>query len=93
VTLPTPEHLLWQKVYASTNRSRDPEKAQKDLLQAATLAVILVEQDEASLRDSLREAPARLRSAARARRPALVKLLEAHPEAAAQLELAVQSGE
>ena len=91
VKLPTPERLLWHKVYASTNRSGAPEKARKDLLQAATLAAILVEQDEASLRDSLSEAPARLRSAARARRPALLKLLEAHPEAAEQLELAVQA--
>jgi hypothetical protein len=92
VKLPAPERLLWHKVYASANRSGALEKAQKDLLQAATLAAILVELDEASLPDSLRKAPARLRSAARARRPALLKLLEAHPEAAAQLELAVQSG-
>ena len=92
VKLPARERLLWHKVYASANRTGAPEKARKDLLQAATLAVILVEQDEASLRDSLREAPARLRSAAHARRHALVKLLEVHPEAAAQLELAVQSG-
>lgn len=91
VKLPAPERLLWHKVYASTNRSGAPEKAQKDLLQAATLAAILVEQDGASLRDSLREAPDRLRSAARARRPALAKLLEAHPEAAEQLEQAVQT--
>ena len=91
VKLPAPERLLWHKVYASTKRSGAPEKARKDLLQAATLAAVLVEQDEASLRDSLSEAPARLRSAARARRPALLKLLEAHPEAAEQLELAVQA--
>ena len=92
VKLPAPERLLWHKVYASANRSGAPEKARKDLLQAATLAVVLVEQDEALLPDSLREAPARLRSAARARRPALLKLLEAHPEAAKQLERAVQAG-
>ncbi|MEO8923121.1 MAG: GSU2403 family nucleotidyltransferase fold protein [Caldimonas sp.] len=91
VKLPAPERLLWLKVYASTNRSGDPEKAPKDLLQAATLAAILVEQDGASLRNSLRGAPDRLKSAALARRPALSKLLEAHPEAAEQLERAVQT--
>ena len=92
VKLPAPERLLWHKVYASANRSGAPEKAHKDLLQAATLAAILVEQDGASLRDSLKDAPGRLKSAARARRPALLKLLEAHSEAAAQLEMAVRPG-
>jgi hypothetical protein len=92
VKLPAPERLLWHKVYASANRSGAPEKAHKDLVQAATLAAILVEQDGASLGDSLKDAPGRLKSTARARRPALLKLLEAHPEAAAQLELAVRPG-
>ena len=90
VKLPAPERLVWHKVYSSTNRSGSPEKAQKDLLQAATLAAIVVERDEASLRDSLKEAPAKLRSAARTRRLALLRLLEAHPEASEQLELALQ---
>jgi hypothetical protein len=93
VKLPAPERLLWHKVYASTNRSGAPEKAQKDLLQAATLAAVLVEQDEASLSESLAEAPPRLQSSARARRSALLKLLDAHPEAAEQIELAVQAGQ
>ena len=89
VKLPAPERLVWHKIYSSTNRSRSPEKAQKDLLQAATLAAVLVEQDDASLRDSLKEAPAKLRTAARARLPALRKLLDAHPQALEQLELAL----
>jgi hypothetical protein len=89
VKLPAPERLVWHKIYSSTNRSGSPEKARKDLLQAATLAAVMVEQDDASLRDSLKEAPARLRTAARARFPALRKLLEAHPQALEQLELAL----
>jgi hypothetical protein len=90
VKLPAPERLVWHKVYSSTNRSGSPEKAQKDLLQAATLAAIVVEQDDASLLDSLKEAPGKLKTAARARLPALRKLLEAHPQALEQLELALQ---
>jgi hypothetical protein len=90
VRLPAPERLLWHKVYSSTNRSGSPEKAQKDLLQAATLAAIVVELDDATLGDSLEDAPRKLRAAARARRPALRKLLEAHPQALEQLELALQ---
>jgi hypothetical protein len=58
-------------------------------VQAATLCAILVEQNEASLRDSLGKAPARLGSPARAPRPTLLSLLEAHPEAMTQLELVV----
>jgi hypothetical protein len=90
VRLPAPERLLWHKVYSSTNRSGSREKAQKDLLQAATLAAIVVEQDDATLGDSLADAPRKLRAAARTRRPALRKLLEAHPQALEQLELALQ---
>ena len=92
VKLPAPERLLWHKVYSSTNRSGSPEKAQKDLLQAATLAAILVEQDDVTLGDSLEAAPRKLKAAARTRRPALRKLLEAHPQTLEQLELALQGG-
>ena len=82
---------MWHKVYASARRSGEPEKAQKDLSQAATLAAVLVEQDDASLRDSLLQAPATIMNAARARRRPLLKLLEGHPETAAELELALRS--
>ncbi len=64
----------------------EPEKAAKDLLQAATLAAILVEQQDVALADSFRAAPAALRSAARRRLPALRRLLAAHPQTLEQIE-------
>lgn len=43
--------------YSSTYRTQDPTKAQKDLVQAVTLAAILIEQDSVSLRESFAGAP------------------------------------
>lgn len=90
VKLPAPERLLWHKLYSSTTRSGEPEKAQKDVLQAATLAAILVEQDDATLVDSLKKAPATLRTAARTRLASLRRLLQAHPQALEQVEKALK---
>jgi hypothetical protein len=86
VKLPAPDRLLWHKLFASGNRSGDAAKAQKDLLQAATLAAVLVERDEIELPASLAAAPRELRDAARARLPALEKLLTPHPQALAHLQ-------
>ncbi|MDP9013125.1 MAG: hypothetical protein M3O41_10805, partial [Pseudomonadota bacterium] len=69
------------KLYSSTHRTRDPAKAQKDLVQAVTLAAILIEQDSVSLRESFAAAPQELRSAARARLPQIESLLAQHPQA------------
>jgi hypothetical protein len=41
VMLPEAERMIWHKLYSSTDRARDPAKAEKDLLQAVTLAAIL----------------------------------------------------
>ena len=90
VMLPAPERLVWHKVYASTARSSNAAKAQKDLLQAATLAALLVEQDDAVLSESLAKAPRELKQAARARLPTLEKLLEAHPQALAHAKVALR---
>jgi len=86
VLLPNAERMVWHKAYASATRQGEPEKAAKDLLQAATLAAILVEQQDAALADSFRAAPAALRSTARKRLPALRRLLAAHPQALEQIE-------
>lgn len=86
VKLPSPERFVWHKLYSSASRSKDPSKAQKDALQAATLAAVLVEQDDASLADSAREAPAAVISAARTRLPQLRQRLAAHPQALDQFE-------
>ena len=89
VFLPSAERLIWHKVYASAMRHGEPEKASKDLLQAATLAAILVEQQDAPLADSFLAAPPALRSAARRRRTGLRRLLAAHPQALEQVEDAI----
>jgi hypothetical protein len=90
VKLPAAERFVWHKLYSSVTRAGDPEKARKDLLQAASLAAILVEQDDAVLSDSLAEAPSEIRDAARTRLPALQKLMVSHPQAWEQVELALQ---
>ena len=43
VRAPAVERLVWHKLYSSAARHGDPAKADKDLLQAATLAAIEVE--------------------------------------------------
>lgn len=91
VNLPAAERFVWHKLYASASRSGSPGKAQKDLVQAATLAAILVEQDDASLPQSLAEAPPRVQQAARRQLPALRKSLKSHPQALEAMELALQA--
>ena len=86
VRLPQPERFVWHKLYASASRKSFPEKAQKDLLQAATLAAVLTEQDDAALADSFAELPQAMKKPVRARLPALLRGLSAHPQARAALE-------
>jgi hypothetical protein len=81
VKVPHPERLVWHKIYSSTRRTENPTKADKDLVQSVTLAAILVEQGNAILRDSFREAPTALRSAVSARLPRIRTLLARHPQA------------
>ena len=61
--------------------AKEPAKAEKDLVQALTLAAILIEQDSVPLRESFRGAPRELRTAALARLPRMEALLAAHPQA------------
>ena len=86
VKLPSPERFVWHKLYSSTTRVNDPTKAQKDILQAATLAAVLVEQDDASLEESASQAPAAVLTAARTRLKLLRERLAAHPQALSQFE-------
>jgi hypothetical protein len=90
VMLPAPERLVWHKVYASTARSGNAAKSQKDLLQAATLAALLVEQDDAILPASLARAPHELKQAVRARLPTLERLLGSHPQALTEVKAALR---
>jgi hypothetical protein len=91
VKLPQPERFVWHKLYSSAARSGNPEKQRKDLQQAATLAAVLVEQDDAQLADAAAEAPHELMQAAKSRLPTLRTLLHRHPQALEQVELALAS--
>jgi hypothetical protein len=92
VNLPAPERFLWHKLFSSSARRSDAAKARKDLVQAATLAAVLVEQEEVSLRASVPDVPAPVLSAARARLPQLAALLGAHPRTLEALNEALAQG-
>lgn len=89
VNLPAPERFVWHKIYSCAARISSPEKAQKDLVQAATLGAVLVEHDDASLADTLAGAPADMLALVRTRLPALRKLLLKHPQTLEQFERAL----
>jgi hypothetical protein len=81
IMLPEVTRMIWHKLYSSAHRAEDPTKAEKDLVQAVTLAAILIEQDSVSLRESFRHAPRKLRTAAISRLPRIERLLVEHPQA------------
>jgi hypothetical protein len=89
VQAPAPERLVWHKLYSSASRSGDRIKAEKDLRQAATLAAILVEVDDAVLEPTLSDTPRAVLAAARSRMPALEALLQAHPQVLEQMQTAL----
>jgi hypothetical protein len=72
--------MIWHKLYASTHRTKEPTKAEKDLVQAVTLAAILIEQDSEPLRESFRVAPRELRTAALFRMSRIESMLAEHPQ-------------
>jgi hypothetical protein len=81
ILLPDAARIIWHNLYSSTRLDADPAKAERDLVYAATLAAILIEQESLLLRESYREAPRELRNAAHSRLPRLEKLLAEHPPA------------
>src|ERR1700722_8529056 len=81
IKLPQVTRMIWHKFYASTHRTKDPTKAEKDLVQAVTLAAILIEQDSVSLHESFRGAPRELRTAALSRMSRIETVLAEHPQA------------
>ena len=81
VMLPRAERFIWHKLYSSGARRSFPEKAAKDLVQAATLAAVLVELQDEDLSDSFHELPAAMGRSVRARLPALRRALAGHPQA------------
>jgi len=88
VTLPDPVRFVWHKLYSSASRRSFPEKAAKDLLQAATLAAVLVEQHDEPLADALADVPAAMKAALVKRLPALRRLLHRHPQTIDAFEMA-----
>jgi hypothetical protein len=81
VMLPEPARMIWHKLYSSTRRAKEPAKAEKDLVQAVTLAAILIEQENVALRESFRLAPRELRAAGLSRLPRIETLLAQHSQA------------
>lgn len=84
--LPAPERFVWHKLYSSKARTGNPSKAAKDVLQAATLAAVLVETADAELARSAARAPAALLNQARRTLPALRRLLVGHAATLLQFE-------
>ncbi|MEO8807444.1 MAG: GSU2403 family nucleotidyltransferase fold protein, partial [Burkholderiaceae bacterium] len=80
VMLPSAQRFVWHKLYSSAARRSFPEKAEKDLMQAATLAAVLVELQDEDLSDSFGDVPADMKKLVKTRLPALRRALAAHPE-------------
>jgi hypothetical protein len=79
ILLPQPERFVWHKLYSSASRLSFPEKANKDLLQAATLAAVLTEREDHPLSESFADVPAAMKSVLKKRMPALRRALNQHP--------------
>lgn len=80
IRLPRLDRMIWHKLHSSIDGNRVADKREKDLIQAVTLATLLVEQDGASLKHSFSAAPATLRAAGLARLQRIQSLLAAHPQ-------------
>ncbi len=85
-TLAQPERFVWHKLFSSASRQSFPEKAEKDLMQAATLAAVLTEQQDEVLSESFEDAPAAMRKIVKKRLPALRRALAGHPRTLEQFE-------
>jgi hypothetical protein len=92
VLLPQPQRLLWHKLYSSASRRGFPEKADKDVVQAATLAAVMVELEDEPLADSFRDVPPAMKPMLRKRLPALRRALRAHAGTFEAFEAALSAG-
>ena len=90
VRVPQPERFVWHKLYASASRQGFREKAEKDLVQAATLAALLVEQHDEVLSTSFAAAPTSMHALVKTRLPMLRRALSDHPQTLEQFELALR---
>jgi hypothetical protein len=80
IRVPRLDRMIWHKLHSSVDLNRMADKREKDLVQAVTLAALLVEQDGASLKHSFSAAPAALKAAALTRLQRIRSLLVAHPQ-------------
>jgi hypothetical protein len=65
------------------------ERKISDLLQAATLAAVLTEQEDQNLSDSLREVPREMKKILRLQLPEVQRVLSAHARVLESLEAAL----
>ena len=82
---PQPARMVWHKLYASTQRTGQREKAAKDRHQATILAAILVDDQPGALELTWRSAPAAMRKKIVPLRAALLLQLAPHPHARATI--------
>lgn len=86
VKLPSPEHFVLHKLFASQSRTFDRDKAGKDLQQAATLAAVVEEEMPGRLSDAFRRMPAAGKARTRrAARIAAKRLEDVHVQGAEAL--------
>lgn len=84
--LPQAARLVWHKLYASTQRQAQREKAQKDRRQALTLGAVLADGEPHSLLDAFAAAPDAMIAPVRRRLDTLVAEAAAHPALVGVLE-------
>ena len=83
------ERFVWHKLYAGAVRKSFPEKAAKDLRQAATLAAALAEQDEDALAESASALPKAMAKAMASHRKRILGSIGDHGVARQTLERAL----
>ncbi len=81
VRLPQAARMVWHKLCSSAQRTGQRDKAAKDRRQAATLAVILVEDQPGAIEEAWRAAPPPMRRQIRALKASLLEELASHPQA------------
>jgi hypothetical protein len=90
VRLPSVERFVWHKLYSAAVRRTFPEKATKDLRQAATLAATITEQDDDAMTHSVEALPSAMRRAVASHRKAILGALSSPSAPHAALEHALR---
>lgn len=80
VRLPQAARMVWQKLYASSQRRGFPEKAAKDQQQALVLGALLAEQEAEALIRAFQQMPADMAAPVKLLREPLLRRLANYPE-------------